>query len=113
MGGRRVPTEPNGKKRPKGPITGNIRGEMTIPPHTTQALRKCPFAGSTLPEGASPYGALGHGRERLGWVADWYAPYSTDYQTNPTGPEDGEEKILRGGSTDTDEILFEHLSIQN
>jgi len=32
------------------------------------------------------------------WVADWFAPYSSDYQTNPTGPDSGENKIMRGGS---------------
>lgn len=32
------------------------------------------------------------------WGADWYGPYSEDFQQNPTGPENGNYRILRGGS---------------
>ena len=32
------------------------------------------------------------------WVADWFAPYSPEYQTNPTGPATGQEHIIRGGA---------------
>jgi len=30
-------------------------------------------------------------------VADWYGPYSPDAQTNPTGPDKGVERVIRGG----------------
>ncbi len=32
------------------------------------------------------------------WCQDWYAPYGTGAQTNPTGPTTGESRVLRGGS---------------
>lgn len=32
------------------------------------------------------------------WCQDWYASYSADNQTNPTGPASGREKVMRGGS---------------
>lgn len=34
------------------------------------------------------------------WVGDWYDPgyYARSPETNPTGPEEGEEKVVRGGS---------------
>jgi len=34
------------------------------------------------------------------WVADWYGPeyYSTSPSRNPEGPEDGDSRVLRGGS---------------
>jgi formylglycine-generating enzyme required for sulfatase activity len=32
------------------------------------------------------------------WVSDWYAPYTTEAVSNPTGPTDGIEKVIRGGS---------------
>ncbi len=32
------------------------------------------------------------------WVSDWYAPYSPDSAVNPKGPENGKEKVIRGGS---------------
>jgi len=35
------------------------------------------------------------------WCQDWYGPYSSDDQTNPTGPNSGYGRVCRGGS-----ILF-------
>ncbi len=32
------------------------------------------------------------------WCSDWYADYSSESQVNPTGPETGGEKVMRGGS---------------
>lgn len=32
------------------------------------------------------------------WCQDWYAPYAAQAVKDPTGPEDGEFRILRGGS---------------
>ena len=31
------------------------------------------------------------------WCEDWYAPYSTGGQFNPSGPDSGTERVLRGG----------------
>ncbi len=48
--------------------------------------------------GASWVGALdmtGNVRE---WVSDWLGPYRTDIAVNPTGPDDGELRVTRGGS---------------
>ncbi|SOD96452.1 SUMF1/EgtB/PvdO family nonheme iron enzyme [Spirosoma fluviale] len=32
------------------------------------------------------------------WCADWYGPYGSSSQTNPTGPATGISRVLRGGS---------------
>lgn len=32
------------------------------------------------------------------WVSDWFAPYSSAPQTNPTGPRSGKAHIIRGGA---------------
>ena len=32
------------------------------------------------------------------WCSDWYELYSEENQENPTGPETGSSKVLRGGS---------------
>ncbi|MCI5756668.1 MAG: formylglycine-generating enzyme family protein [Bacteroidales bacterium] len=31
------------------------------------------------------------------WCSDWYGPYSSSSQTNPTGPSTGSHRVLRGG----------------
>jgi formylglycine-generating enzyme required for sulfatase activity len=32
------------------------------------------------------------------WVSDWYGLYSSDAQTDPTGPTTGSSRVFRGGS---------------
>jgi hypothetical protein len=32
------------------------------------------------------------------WVADWFGPYGTEAQTDPTGPQSGSEKMVKGCS---------------
>lgn len=32
------------------------------------------------------------------WCQDWYDTYDSCEQTNPTGPTNGEFRVLRGGS---------------
>lgn len=34
------------------------------------------------------------------WCSDWYYPYSSSAQTDPTGPTTGTTRVLRGGSWD-------------
>jgi len=33
------------------------------------------------------------------WCQDWYGDYSSEAQTNPTGPQSGGYRVLRGGSS--------------
>jgi formylglycine-generating enzyme len=49
---------------------------------------------------ANDYGLYGMCGDVWEWVQDWYdAQYYEDSpQINPTGPENGEQKVLRGGS---------------
>ena len=32
------------------------------------------------------------------WCQDWYGDYTDEAQTNPTGPQSGGNRVLRGGS---------------
>ena len=50
---------------------------------------------------ANPWGLydmIGNSRE---WVADWYAPYSTNALTDPTGPATGNCRVMKSGGWNT------------
>ncbi len=59
------------------------------------------FTGDTppAPGQANTWGVvMGEGTPE--WVADWYGPYPPAAQTDPTGPEHGYFRVVRGGGLD-------------
>jgi len=38
------------------------------------------------------------------WCADWAGTYPAEAETDPTGPSDGRERIVRGGAWDASRL---------
>ena len=70
--------------------------------YTARAGTQTPFfTGDTppAPGQANRWGVvIGEGTPE--WVADWYAPYVAGPQVDPTGPLDGDTRVVRGGGLD-------------
>lgn len=64
-------------------------------------------AVGSKPDGASWVGALDMSGTVYEWVSDWYdgGYYASSPRENPTGPERGEKRVLRGGAG-LDDISF-------
>jgi serine/threonine-protein kinase len=115
--GRKLPSEaqweaaargPDGKKYPWGnsPPTCQLLnfasrivmggGKSSLCVGDTSAVGK-------YPQGASPFGLLDMAGNVWEWVADWNSPnYLIKPNQDPTGPTDGEDRVIRGGFFFTD-----------
>ena len=62
----------------------------------------------SYPDGASPYGALDMAGNVWEWVDDWYGSnyYNHSPISNPTGPDSGASKVLRGGFWGNDGLIL-------
>jgi sulfatase modifying factor 1 len=86
------------KLRPGGEHRCNIwQGEFPREDTGDDGFRgTCPVEAFP-PNGFGLYSVTGNAWE---WCADWFSPefHRTGPHTNPTGPPDGQEKVMKGGS---------------
>jgi len=101
--GARLPTEAEWEYAARGP-EGHIYPWGNEDP-TCNLARYSECSGRTvlvgsLPDGASWCGALGLAGNVWEWVADWHDGdyYESSPSRNPLGPEEGDGRVLRGGS---------------
>jgi formylglycine-generating enzyme required for sulfatase activity len=101
--GGRLPTEAEWEKTCTGP--SNWTYPWGHEPRDSKWVNFNRHVGDTTPvdayrNGASPYGALDMAGNVWEWIGDWYAEdyYVEAPRDNPTGPESGTARVLRGGS---------------
>jgi formylglycine-generating enzyme required for sulfatase activity len=95
----RLPTEAEWEKAARDRFPWGNTPPANHLANFNKEIMKTNIVGS-YPEGASPYGVLDMAGNVWEWLADWYAAdyYENSQDNDPQGPEEGLERVVRGGS---------------